>query len=64
VCASPTSPTPPCAGWWSPANGDDKAGAYAVQGLAGAFVERVDGSFSNVVGLPFYETLQLLAAPV
>jgi septum formation protein len=42
-------------------DGDDKAGAYAVQGLAGAFVERVDGSFSNVVGLPLTETLQLLA---
>jgi len=42
-------------------DGDDKAGAYAVQGLAGAFVDRVDGSFSNVVGLPLTETLQLLA---
>src|SRR5207244_8125544 len=42
-------------------DGDDKAGAYAVQGLAGAFVERIDGSFSNVVGLPLTETLQLLA---
>jgi septum formation protein len=41
-------------------DGDDKAGAYAAQGLAGAFIERVDGSFSNVVGLPLYETLQLL----
>jgi len=42
-------------------DGDDKAGAYAIQGLAGAFVERIDGSFSNVVGLPLPETLQLLA---
>ncbi|HYZ89804.1 MAG TPA: Maf family protein [Myxococcales bacterium] len=42
-------------------DGDDKAGAYAIQGLAGAFVERIDGSFSNVVGLPLTETLQLLA---
>jgi septum formation protein len=42
-------------------DGDDKAGAYAVQGLAGAFVERIDGSFSNVVGLPLAETLQMLA---
>ena len=31
---------------------DDKAGAYALQGLAGIFIERVDGSPSNVVGLP------------
>jgi len=42
-------------------DGDDKAGAYAIQGLAGAFVDRIDGSFSNVVGLPLTETLQLLA---
>ena len=42
-------------------DGDDKAGAYAVQGLAGAFVERIDGSFTNVVGLPLAETLQMLA---
>ena len=41
-------------------DGDDKAGAYAAQGLAGAFIERIDGSFSNVVGLPLAETLQLL----
>ena len=31
---------------------DDKAGAYAVQGIGGLFVERVEGSPSNVVGLP------------
>ncbi len=31
---------------------DDKAGAYALQGIGGLFVERVDGSPSNVVGLP------------
>jgi septum formation protein len=30
----------------------DKAGAYAVQGLASRFVTRIDGSYSNVVGLP------------
>jgi septum formation protein len=43
-------------------DGDDKAGAYAAQGLAGAFIERIEGSFSNVVGLPLLETLQLLDA--
>jgi septum formation protein len=43
-------------------DGDDKAGAYAAQGLAGAFIERIEGSFSNVVGLPLLETLQLLEA--
>lgn len=40
----------------------DKAGAYAIQGLAGAFVSRIDGSYSNVVGLPLCETWQLLVA--
>ena len=40
----------------------DKAGAYGIQGLAGAFVRRIEGSYSNVVGLPLHETWQLLAA--
>jgi len=44
----------------SSGDGDDKAGAYAAQGLAGAFIERIDGSFSNVVGLPLAETVKLL----
>ncbi|MGH6663114.1 MAG: Maf family protein [Rhodospirillales bacterium] len=38
-----------------------KAGAYAIQGRAGAFVSRVNGSYSNVIGLPLYETAALLA---
>jgi septum formation protein len=38
-----------------------KAGGYAIQGLAGAFVERLVGSYSNVVGLPLAETAALLA---
>jgi septum formation protein len=38
-----------------------KAGGYAVQGLAGSFVVKVVGSYSNVVGLPLYETIALLA---
>ena len=46
----------------SSGDGDDKAGAYAVQGLAGALIERIDGSFTNVVGLPLVETLQMLAS--
>jgi septum formation protein len=37
-----------------------KAGGYAIQGLAGAFVERLVGSYSNVVGLPLAETVALL----
>ncbi|MCR9278452.1 MAG: Maf family protein [Pseudomonadaceae bacterium] len=38
----------------------DKAGAYGVQGIAGTFVERVDGSYTAVVGLPLAETELLL----
>jgi septum formation protein len=37
-----------------------KAGGYAIQGMAGAFVPAVNGSVSNVIGLPLYETLTLL----
>ena len=37
-----------------------KAGAYAIQGLAGTFVVKLVGSYSNVVGLPLYETVALL----
>jgi septum formation protein len=45
----------------------DKAGGYAIQGLAAIFVERIDGSYSGVMGLPLAETADLLAragAPV
>jgi septum formation protein len=38
-----------------------KAGGYAIQGLAGSFVVKVVGSYPNVVGLPLYETVALLA---
>ncbi len=38
----------------------DKAGAYGIQGQASAFVERLDGSYSGVVGLPLFETVELL----
>jgi septum formation protein len=38
----------------------DKAGAYGMQGAAGALVERIDGSPSNVIGLPLAETVALL----
>jgi septum formation protein len=39
----------------------DKAGAYAIQGRAGAFIERIEGSYSGIMGLPLFETVQLLA---
>jgi septum formation protein len=37
-----------------------KAGAYAVQGGAGAFISRINGSYTGIMGLPLYETAQLL----
>jgi septum formation protein len=38
----------------------DKAGGYGIQGRAGAFVSRVEGSYSGVMGLPLFETAELL----
>jgi len=38
----------------------DKAGSYGIQGLAGAWIKRIDGSYSGVMGLPLYETSALL----
>lgn len=40
----------------------DKSGAYAIQGKASLFIEYISGSYSGVVGLPVYETSQLLAS--
>ena len=39
---------------------DDKAGAYAIQGRAARFVAEIRGSHSGIVGLPLFETAQLL----
>lgn len=38
----------------------DKAGSYAIQGLAGNWIKRIDGSYSGVMGLPVHETAMLL----
>ena len=38
----------------------DKAGGYAIQGQAGAFIEHLSGSYSGVMGLPLFETVELL----
>ena len=38
-----------------------KAGGYAAQGLAGSFIVKIVGSYTNVVGLPLYETASLLS---
>ncbi len=47
--------------YWQSGEPLDKAGAYAVQGIAGIFVEELSGSYSGVVGLPVFETAALLA---
>ena len=47
--------------YWLTGEPQDKAGCYGIQGIAGQFVKSINGSYSAVVGLPLYETAQLLA---
>jgi septum formation protein len=47
--------------YWQTGEPADKAGGYAIQGLAAIFVSRIEGSYSGVVGLPLCETAQMLA---
>lgn len=47
--------------YWATGEPADKAGAYAIQGLGAVFIARLEGSFSGVMGLPVYETAQLLS---
>lgn len=47
--------------YWETGEPIDKAGSYAIQGLGGLFVQSIVGSFSGVVGLPLFETAQLLS---
>jgi len=47
--------------YWQTGEPCDKAGSYAIQGIGGQFVTTIKGSYSAVVGLPLYETAQLLA---
>jgi len=47
--------------YWHTGEPCDKAGSYAIQGIGGQFVTTINGSYSAVVGLPLYETAQLLA---
>jgi septum formation protein len=46
--------------YWASGEPADKAGGYAIQGLGGQFVRWLEGSYSGVMGLPLYETAELL----
>jgi septum formation protein len=49
------------AAYWDTGEGHDKAGAYAIQGRAAVFIANLRGSYSGVMGLPLFETAELLA---
>jgi nucleoside triphosphate pyrophosphatase len=51
-----------CAAYWETGEACDKAGGYAVQGAAAVFIESLSGSYSGVMGLPLFETADLLRA--
>ncbi|WP_455210741.1 Maf family protein [Kaarinaea lacus] len=46
--------------YWKSGEPADKAGGYALQGLAAAFVKNINGSYSGIVGLPLFETAEML----
>lgn len=48
------------ADYWATGEPADKAGSYGIQGIGGKFVKQIKGSYSAVVGLPLYETDQLI----
>ncbi|HEC15343.1 MAG TPA: septum formation inhibitor Maf [Sedimenticola sp.] len=48
--------------YWHSGEPADKAGGYAIQGLGALFVSRLEGSYSGVMGLPLFETAELLLA--
>lgn len=47
--------------YWATGESEDKAGAYAIQGFGAMFVKEIKGSYSGVVGLPIFETAEILA---
>lgn len=47
--------------YWATGEPEDKAGAYGVQGMAAAFIERIEGSYSGVMGLSLFELTEMLA---
>ena len=46
--------------YWQSGEPVDKAGAYAIQGLAAKFIKNINGSYSGIMGLPLFETVELL----
>jgi septum formation protein len=50
-----------CEAYWRTGEPRDKAGGYAIQGRGAVFIEHLSGSYSGVMGLPLFETAQLLA---
>jgi len=46
--------------YWHSGEPADKAGSYGIQGMGGMFVEAINGSYSGVMGLPVFETVELL----
>jgi septum formation protein len=51
-----------CAAYWETGEPRDKAGGYAIQGFGAVFIESLNGSYSGVMGLPLFETAELLRA--
>lgn len=51
-----------CEAYWASGEPIDKAGGYAIQGRAATFITHLEGSYSGVMGLPLYETAELLRA--
>ncbi|MBT3197503.1 MAG: septum formation inhibitor Maf [Gammaproteobacteria bacterium] len=49
-----------CLNYWATGEPADKAGGYAIQGVGAIFVKQLEGSYSGVMGLPLFETIQLL----
>ncbi|WP_326848264.1 Maf family protein [Solemya velum gill symbiont] len=46
--------------YWETGEPADKAGGYGIQGKGALFIEKIEGSYSGIMGLPLYETGQLL----
>ena len=46
--------------YWNAGEPRDKAGAYGIQGLGACFIEHISGSYSGIMGLPLFETAQIL----